>query len=400
LKYILVNTFVLAVLLSATGCQPGLSSSSQIERFKKAGPITPEVDVDTLLKAKIHSGYYRVVESDILELEMPAALRVVSADMTKWFSPERGSRDVEPYSYRVSDAGTISLPIVGELEVSGMTLTEVEKAVVEAYYPKYVERLPSVVCAVKKYHTSNVTVVGGVTTPGLYRLQSDEMSLVALLMKAGGIIEKGASVINIRRAADISLEDQPDEGTFEMSDLSNSLESPTEAADANVPDSTELSNENTTTANNTGLAEKTDAVVLPVKDLNIPFSDLALNDGDIVEVIKLNPEVFTVIGPVGSSGVFPYPPDVEYNLAQALAFAGGPDLFLNPKFVTIYRQDSKGRIVTVTLSLDRKNYAKSTSIKIKPEDVISVEITAAVRTTMILEKMLDIRFGYELSNLD
>ena len=373
IRYTLFAVLLSGVLLSAVGCGPQLSSRFQIERFKKAGPLTPEVDVDTLLKAKMHTGYYRVVESDILELELPAALRVVSDDMTKWFAPNNGSKDVESFSYRVSDEGTISLPIVGQLQVAGLTFTEIEKVIVEAYYPKYVEKLPSVVCSVKKYHTSNVTVVGGVTTPGLYRLKSDEMSLVALLMKAGGIIEQGASLITVKRQGGQALE-AGDANTPAVGDQAQAPAGP-------VP------------------AQQNNLIVLPVKDMNIPFSDLALNDGDLVEVIKLNPEVFTVLGPVGSSGVFPYPPDVEYNLAQALAFAGGPDLFLSPRYVTIYRQDADGQVVTVTLSLDRNNYASSTGIKIKPEDVISVEMTAGVRTMMILEKMLDLRFGYELNNL-
>ena len=199
-KIVFAYTFVFACLLSVAGCAPDLSSEEQIQRFDKAGPIIPQVDIDSFLKAKTHTGHYRVVASDILELQMPAVLRVISPDLSKWFSPVSGRDNIEPYLFRVSETGTITLPIVGEVPVVGKKLTEIEILVVNAYYPKYVANRPSVVCKVTEYQTENVTIVGAVTSPGLYQLQSNEMSLVAALMKAGGIVEDGAALITIQHA--------------------------------------------------------------------------------------------------------------------------------------------------------------------------------------------------------
>ena len=199
-KYIFAYIFVFICLASITGCSPELSTIQQLQRFEAAGPITPQVDVNRLLNAKMHTGYYRVIPGDILELQMPAVLRVVSPDLTSWFLPAAGHYDVEPYRFRVSDNGIISLPILGKIPVAGMTLTEIEVLVVSAYYPKYVKNLPSVICKIKEYQTQNITVVGGVVRPGLYKLSSDEMSLVSALMKAGGIIDEGAALITIQHA--------------------------------------------------------------------------------------------------------------------------------------------------------------------------------------------------------
>jgi len=142
-------------------------------------------------------------------------------------------------------------------------------------------------------------------------------------------------------------------------------------------------------------------IVLPVKGLNIPFADVALYDGDVVEVEKLDPEVFTVLGPVKNPGVFPYPPDAQYNLMQAVAFAGGPNLVLDPRYVTVYRQDAngEGEVVSATFGLDKKSLAKASNIKIKPGDVISVEMTLDTRVRMILKEMFYIRVGYDLDEL-
>lgn len=379
-KYVCAYTFAFIYLLFAAGCYPELSTKEELQRFNAAGPITPQVDVNRLLNAKIHTGYYRVIPGDILELQMPAVLRVISPDLSAWFKPVSGHDDVEPYLFRVSDAGIISLPIIGKIPVAGLTLTEIEVLVVNAFYPKYVENLPSVICKVKEYQTQNITVLGGVVRPGLYRLNSDEMSLVAVLMKAGGIINKGAALITIRHAGHPA--DKRSEGTSDIDRI-------------NVSDGSEI-----VSAKSHKSQVDLAPIVLPVKDMNIPFADVVLLDGDTIKVEKLDPEVFTVLGPVKKPGVFPYPPDVEYNLMQSLAFAGGLDIALDPRYVTIYRQDAEGQVVSATFYLDGKTLARASGIMIKPGDVISVEVTAGVRTRLVLREMLIIRFGFDLNRLD
>ena len=428
-RIIFAYTFVFAFyLLCITGCGGlTLSSPKEVREFERAGPITPEVDVDRLLSAKIHTGYYRVVPGDVLELQMPAVLRVVSPGLSKWFRPLVSRRDVEPYLFRVSDAGTITLSIIGEMSVAGKKLTEVETSVVNAYYPKYVASRPSVVCKVAEYQTENVTVVGGVARPGLYRLRSDEMSLVAALMKSEGIIEDGASLITIRHAgrageeeraafvknlAKLHQDTRSSDIEQALVQLAENIEQSSSVEpydnDSNDSEQKELINvaESGLSVPDVGPTKvaglgctNSKRIVLPVKGLNIPFADVALCDGDVVEVEKLNPEVFTVLGPVKGPGVFPYPPDVQYNLMQALAFAGGPDLVLDPRYVTIYRQDANGRIVSATFGLDRKFLANASNIKIKPGDVVSVEMTLSTRARLILKEMFYIRVGYDLDEL-
>lgn len=399
-KYLLGYTFAFIFLVFITGCYPEISTTEQMLRFQAAGPITPEVDINNLLNAKKHTGYYRVIAGDILEFQMPAVLRVISPDLTEWFSPTSGHDNVEPYLFRVSDAGIITLPIVGNIPVVGMTLPEIELLVVNAYYPKYVENLPSLICKVKEYQTQNITIVGGVVNPGLYKLNNEEMSLVTALMKSGGIIDKGAALITIQHSdsappVPVSL---PAYGVTSDSDGIS-----TSSISSNIRRAIELLKAKNISEVSSGKkqAKQVDLkpIVLPVKDLNIPFVDVVLLDGDTIRVDKLNPEVFTVLGPVKSPGVFPYPPDVDYNIMQALAFAGGFDLTLQPSYVTMYRQDSDGEIVTATFQLKGETLAGASDILVKPGDVISVQMTADVRSRMIIRDMLDIRAGYDLSDL-
>jgi hypothetical protein len=134
-------------------------------------------------------------------------------------------------------------------------------------------------------------------------------------------------------------------------------------------------------------------IVLPVKGLNIPFADVPLTEGDLIEVKRINPAVFTVIGLAKNPGAFPYPPDVEYNLMQALGFAGGVDLIADPRFVTIYRQDGKGEVVSAGFRIDKEFMAKACGVKIKPGDVISVDVTPRTKRNVLLHQILRLNFG-------
>ena len=143
--------FLVCCLFSLTGCDGPVSSVEQLRQFQEAGPFTSETETDSVIPVKSHLGPYRVIAGDVLELQMPAVLRVLSSEFTEWLKPMYGRKDYEPYLVRVSDAGTITLPIVGEIAVAGKTLSEIEASVIDAYHPKYVVNPPMVVCEVVKY---------------------------------------------------------------------------------------------------------------------------------------------------------------------------------------------------------------------------------------------------------
>jgi protein involved in polysaccharide export with SLBB domain len=301
------------------------------------------VDLNQIVQARPPSEPYRVVKGDVLELTMPDVMRAMmpeGAEVLDW----RTGR-LQTHLCRVSQEGTIPLLAVGEVPVAGKMLSEVEAAVVKAYYPKYVVALPAVVAQVKEYQTQSVSIMGAVKEPGQYALRSDELSLAALLMKAGGIDKEGAAVIRIRR-----------------------------------PGAT---------------GEAADRVVLPIKGLKTPFADVPLKAGDVVEVEEYVPRELLVMGLVNKPGVYPYPPQTTYNLMQALAFGGGVDTHADPQYAKIYRQTEDGKVVAVAFKLDTAAFTEASNILIKPGDVVAVEHTAATRTRQFFTDLL--RFGFGLS---
>ncbi len=321
-----------ALALALASCSSvKVSTPEEFARFEAAGPYTPTIDIEALTSAKLETGPYRVAADDVLSLDMPDVIRALSpqADDSRQFSQDRRSLI---HRCRVTQQGTITLPVVGEIPAAGKTLGEIEQAAVAAYHPKYVVHRPSVVAEVTEYSVVHVTVMGAVENPGIYALTSRERSLVGALMKAGGIggtqvraggiITGGASAVRVRNR-----------GT---------------ASDERIP-----------------------PVVLPVTGVNLPFTDLPLTDGATVEVIGLDPQVFTFVGLVTKPGTYAYPPGAKYSLLHALGFAGGIDPVSDPHYVQVYRQDASGEIVMATYNIyGPEGMTRAAGVEIRNGDIL------------------------------
>lgn len=192
--------YVLALWLTIylLGCsdQVRLPSAWQLTEFENAGPVHPTLDKNRLIRAKMDSGPYRVVPGEVLEITMPAILQSVTPDE----SVNLGT--AAPYICRIGENGTVELPVVGELYVQGKTCAQVETSVIDKYYPEHAVIRPSVLVRVLEYKTVKVPISGAVQKPGIYSLRRDQMSLVALLMEAGGIVDEGAMRIEIIHSGD------------------------------------------------------------------------------------------------------------------------------------------------------------------------------------------------------
>ena len=138
-------------------------------------------------------------------------------------------------------------------------------------------------------------------------------------------------------------------------------------------------------------------IVLPVKGLNIPFADVALNEGDSVIVEPLRVPLFSVVGLVNRPGNFPYPAEVRYNLIQALAFAGGLDRDAEPRYATIYRLKADGTIASASFQVvnvaNGSQLTEALNVPVKPYDIVAVEHTQRTRTTAFLHRMFSVHVG-------
>jgi polysaccharide export outer membrane protein len=313
--------------LLLVGCDQPELSADQLAEFERARPLQPTVDVSSIKRASLPIGPYKVVPDDVLELHMPLVL----ADLTTL-----DRQTVKPVMCRVNSDGMIGLPIAGALQVAGKTLAQIEREVVQAYCPKYVKRLPSVMARVFEPHTAKVRVQGAIKVPGVHSLRSDEMTLVSAIMKAGGILPEGAAAIRLRHPG-----------------------------------------------------KEDDDIMLPVSGLNIPFADVELSEGDEIEVARINLHTIAVVGLVKKPGVFAIEPTgVAYNLAQAMALAEGPDRMANPRYAKICRQGPKGALLTRPVRIDGEHLSFAAGVPVRAGDVVVLENTLETDLRMILLEIM------------
>ena len=102
---------------------------------------------------------------------------------------------------RISEDGKITLPLLGEVEVEGLTKTELEKKLSHLLERKYLQN-PQVTVFIKEHQSKRVSVLGAVGKPGPYELLGRQ-TLLQLISEAGGLTEDaGDDIIIIRQFQD------------------------------------------------------------------------------------------------------------------------------------------------------------------------------------------------------
>ena len=334
----------LLLLAAAVGCSsPRYPLDAEaLARFVAAGPVEPELDREALLRGLRVGGPYRVAPGDVLEITAPRTLFGEALDSA---GPAEVTRRL-----RVDSSGKIALPLSEEgVTVGGLGLMEVEGAIVGAAYPAFLRQRPAVIARVAEHATLSVAVLGAVELPGIHDLRSDRLSLYGALSAAGGILKSTNLVVGARMIRVLRPSEEGDPAREEL--------------------------------------------VLPVKGLNVPFSDLKLYGGETIEVVRYEPDTFTIVGLVNNPGAYEYPPEVTYNLMQAVATAGGVNIIANPPYATVFRKDVTGEILPATFEIRGDGLVEASDLAIKPGDVIVVNHTAATWTRTILAEVVNLQFG-------
>jgi polysaccharide export outer membrane protein len=84
----------------------------------------------------------------------------------------------------VDQKGSIYVPYAGEIPAAARTLPEIQEAIVARLRNRAIE--PQVVVSLNQQHSSVVSVLGDVNTPGVLALNSVGERLMALIARAGG----------------------------------------------------------------------------------------------------------------------------------------------------------------------------------------------------------------------
>jgi polysaccharide export outer membrane protein len=294
--------------------QPGVAKPESA-RVNASGAAEINNALATIAKqTTLTTADYQVGPDDLLQI----TLFNVAAEEFK--------RTPRTLTVRVSQRGFITLPLLGQLRVAGLTSVELE-AELNKQYDKYF-RGPDVGVLVAEYR-QRVSLIGAVQKPGLIDLTGPK-TVIDILAMAGGVTDSAGTQVHIYRQG-------------------------LNGRESHVIDLLVLaSNASLINADNAGLITK------PVQS------------GDVINVPPAG--MFFVDGAVAKPGS--YPLGRRYSLTQALATAGGVNRDLHSSDITIFRRKGVGsQIEPISINLDNISAGSANDPQIEADDVIVVPIS-------------------------
>ena len=106
---------------------------------------------------------------------------------------------------RIDARGRVNLPLIGEINIGGLTVIEAQAVIENAYKDGRFLRNPQVTVSVEEYAPREVSIQGQIRNAGRYTLPIEStLTVVELVTKAGGItdIGKGSAVTVTRLLPD------------------------------------------------------------------------------------------------------------------------------------------------------------------------------------------------------
>ncbi|MBP6059719.1 MAG: polysaccharide biosynthesis/export family protein [Candidatus Saccharicenans sp.] len=226
------------------------------------------------------------------------------------------------HTVRVSEDGSITLPLLGNVQVGGLTKDKAEEKL-SGLLEKYVKKA-QVSIFIKEYQSSRVAIIGAVEKPGMYELVGRQ-TLLQMISQAGGFKDTAANEIYVLR--------EGQDGT--TASISIDLE---------------------------------ELLINGNQNLNIPIQP---NDVINVPVDKLiNIYVF---GEVKQPGALQVKMSKKITLLQAIAQAGGLSENATKRGVTIKRRDKSGKEINITVNLNDIIKGKKKDIPLQEGDVVIVK---------------------------
>lgn len=313
-------TWMLVILMTitlATGCGDSrISVDEMMQREAELAPSMAEAEIAELKPAEFaltELQPYHVGPGDVL---------------VATFTGLEGPYSQTTLQLRVHEDGTVMLPLVGRLEVSGLDLKGVEEKLYEAHVPNYVKSM-SVYVDIGGPETTTVMVVGAASQTGLVRLKRNERNVIYALSRAVAFSDMGSGRVVVKPA-----DPSRPELSYDLTD---------------------------------------------VNDLRRALVGPRLNSGDMIVVEPAAPSVIYVTGLVNAPGPISVPKDGKLMLSRVVAAAGGLRDFLEPEEATIWRQMPDGDQVRAKVPLLDVMSGKVADIALKPGDLLDVPHTPKTR---------------------
>lgn len=276
------------------------------------------------------SGDYRIGPGDVLDITI--------------FEVEELSKPAT-----VSPKGTVTLALLGEVAVAGLTTLEAESTLVKRYSQDLINN-PQISVSVIDFRSQPISIIGAVKQPGVYQLQGTRR-LVDVLAMAGGLTEEVGDLISIRRRAD--GEEQS-------------------VAEARLRASVLLSDDDQLAPG--GLADHaTDGEIrISVRALlreGRADSNPVIEPHDVIRVARAG--VVYVLGGVVRPGGFPIKDQEPISVLRAVSLAEGLDKESAPQRARVIREVA-GIKTEIPIQIDQILKGRKQDVQLRPEDVLYI----------------------------
>jgi polysaccharide biosynthesis/export protein len=96
---------------------------------------------------------------------------------------------------RVSESGIINYPLVGRIDIGGLTVPDAENRIAQALKHRNILKAPQVNINITQVRGSQVAVLGQVNKPGRFPLEAMNVRVSDMVAAAGGITAQGDDVV-------------------------------------------------------------------------------------------------------------------------------------------------------------------------------------------------------------
>jgi polysaccharide export outer membrane protein len=243
------------------------------------------------------------------------------------------AEELDGISARVDDNGFVNLPLIGRVQVGGLTVEQSEGVIGEKL--SALLKRPQPVVAITEYRSQPVSVLGAVNTPGVIQLQGHK-TLAEVISLTGGLRpDAGAKVQITRKTASGPLP------------LPGAVTDPSGQFSTATIDMPNLL---------TGKAAETNLQIMP---------------NDLISVPKA--EVVYVTGDVKKPGGFPMSSNGGISALQGISLAEGLGPQAAPKEAKIFRLRGDGQLKDeVPVDMASVLAGKTPDVDLKPGDVLFI----------------------------
>ncbi len=226
---------------------------------------------------------------------------------------------------RISARGSISLPLIGAVQLQGLSTREAEQKIEELYRARYL-RNPHVSVFVKEQVSGKITLMGAVKKPGTLPYLGRQ-NLFQALATAEGLSENAGKTVQVRRTG--ADADHPQTFLVDLDELAGGG---------------------------------------PVTDIN-----MEIKSGDVIYV----PEAGTIYvdGAVRKPGN--YPMKKKMTVPEAIVAAGGFAVYAQEDRIKLIRKNEAGKVEVAQLTFKELETQSDQHIDVKDRDIIFVETNKA-----------------------